>query len=107
VIVLSLFTGDFGIRWVLVDLRIPIFATVIICAIRLLPPIQSIVFQPGRYIGEISPSLDGVILVLGGLGIGSILMALGITELFATFITFAMLWAIIEIITIIDLKFMP
>jgi hypothetical protein len=106
-IVLSVFTGDFGIRWILVDLRMPIFATAIICAIRLLPSIQSIVFQPGRYIGEISPSLDGVILVLGGLGIGSILMALGIPELFATFLTFAMLWAIVEVITIIDLKFMP
>jgi hypothetical protein len=106
-IVLSVFTGDLGIRWILVDLRMPIFATAIICAIRLLPPIQSIVFQPGRYIGEISPSLDGVILILGGLGIASILMALGISELFATFLTFAILLAIAEVIVIIDLKFMP
>jgi hypothetical protein len=106
-IVLSLFTGDFGIRWILVDLRMPIFATVIIAAIRFLPPVQSLVFQPGRYIGEISPILDGLILVLGGLGIGSVLMALGIPELFATFLTFFMLWAIPQVITIIDLKFMP
>jgi hypothetical protein len=106
-IVLSVFTGDFGIRWILADLRMPIVATIIVCAIRLLPPIQSIVFQPGRYIGEISPGLDGVILVLGGLGIASILLALGIPELLVTFLTFAILWAIAEVIIIIDLKFMP
>lgn len=105
-IVLSVFTGEFGIRWILVDLRMPIFATAIICAIRLLPPIQSIVFQPGRYIGEISPSLDGVLLILGGLGIGSVLLALGIPELFVIFPTFAMLLAIAEVIIIFDRKFM-
>jgi hypothetical protein len=104
-IVLSLFTGDFGIRWLLRDLRIPVIATFIILTIRFIPLIQSIVFQPGRYIGEISPSLDGVILVLSGLGIGSILLSLGIPEILATLITFSILVVISQIITKIDSKF--
>ncbi len=106
-IVLSLFTGDFGIRWLLKDLRVPVIATFIILTIRFIPFIQSIVFQSGRYIGEISSSLDGVILVLSGLGIGSILLSLGVPEILATLITFSILLVISQIITKIDLKFVP
>lgn len=106
-IVLSLFTGDFGIRLLLRDLRVPIIATFIILMIRFIPLVQSIVFQPGRYIGEIISSLDGVILVLSGLGIGSLLLSFGVPEIIATLITFAVFAAVSKIITIIDLKFIP
>jgi hypothetical protein len=106
-IVLSVFTGDFGIRWILVDLRVPIFATLIIIMIRFLSPIQSIIFQPGRYIGEIRLILDNIILVLSTLGISNILVFLGIPEILAVLITFSILWAISKIITIIDLNFVP
>ena len=106
-IVLSLFTGDFGIRLLLVNLRIPIIATLVIFVIRFIHPVQSIVLQSGRYIGEISHSLDGVILVLTLLGIASILLSVGIPEILATLITFSILALIIRIVTIIDLKFIP
>jgi hypothetical protein len=106
-IVLSLFTGDFLIRLGLVNLRVPIIATLIVLIIRFIPPAQSIVLQSGRYIGEISPSLDGVILVLCLLCIGSILLSVGIPEILATLITFSIAAIILRIIVIIDLKFIP
>ena len=106
-IVLSLFTGDFGIRLLLTNLRIPIIATLVIFVIRFIPLVQSIVLQSGRYIGEISHSLDGVILVLSLLGIASILLSVGIPEIIATLITFSIATLIIKIVTIIDLKFIP
>jgi hypothetical protein len=106
-IVLSVFTGDLGLRLLFVDLRVPIIATFIILTIRFIPFVQSIVFQSGRYIGEISPSLDGVILVLSLLVIGSILLSLGIPEILATLITFSIAALISKVITIIDLKFIP
>lgn len=106
-VVLSIFTGDFGIRWVLVDLKVPIIATLIILLIRFIPPVQSIIFQSGRYIGEIRLILDNIILVLSLLGVANILLFLGIPEMIAVLITFSILFVIVKIITIIDLKFIP
>ncbi|WP_310485145.1 hypothetical protein [Chamaesiphon sp. VAR_48_metabat_403] len=107
-IVLSLFTGDFGLSYLL-DFqtqgawRCPLIATLTIFAIRFFPPAQWIVFKPGRFIGEISPMLDSVVLILGLLAIASVLMVLGIPELVTVLLVFFILWLVTEI----DLKFIP
>ena len=64
---------------------------------RFFPPVQWLLIKPGRHVGEISPFLNGLILVSGLLGIVSFLIISGISELFAILITISILWLIVEL----------
>ncbi len=65
----------------------------LICIIiRLIPFVQTFLLMPGRHVGEIIHSINGLILLSGILAVASILVVLGVPELIVIALCCAFLW---------------